>query len=128
MTFDDKEFLDCLEALRDSCCESPEEAQEISDEISLDLLPVYTGKLLSWFSELPSRLGDCKEFMRGVSITIGLVGIFVLFIAFIGTPDSPQKVGKPYFKVVDQYKNCDVVRYVDPSNRYHYFLHCPKAP
>lgn len=52
---------DCLEALRDNCCESPEEAQELSHEISLELLPIYTGELLSWFSELPSRLGDCDE-------------------------------------------------------------------
>jgi hypothetical protein len=66
-----------------------------------------------------------KEFIRGVSVTIGLVGIFVLFIAFIGTPESPQdEMGSPKFKVVDQYKNCDVVRYIDPSNRYKYFLDC----
>ena len=68
-----------------------------------------------------------QEFMRIFSITIGLVGIFVLFIAFIGTPESPQNgVESPKFRVVDQYKNCDVVRYTDPSNRYRYFLDCSK--
>ena len=68
-----------------------------------------------------------KGFMRSVSVTIGLVGIFVLFIAFIGAPESPQnEVESPKFRVVDQYKNCDVVRYIDPSNRYKYFLDCSK--
>ena len=68
-----------------------------------------------------------KEFICGVSIAIGIVGIFVLFIAFIGTPESPQdKMGSSKFRVVDQYKNCDVVRYIDPSNRYRYFLDCSK--
>lgn len=68
-----------------------------------------------------------KAFIRGVSFTIGLVGIFVLFIALIGTPESPQDgVESPKFRVVDQYRNCDVVRYIDPSNRYKYFLDCSK--
>jgi hypothetical protein len=66
-----------------------------------------------------------KEFIRGVSVAIGLVGIFILFIAFIGTSKSSQdEMGSSRFKVVDQYKNCDVVRYIDPSNRYKYFLDC----
>jgi hypothetical protein len=68
-----------------------------------------------------------KEFIGGVSFVIGLVAIFVLFIALIGTPESPQNgVESPKFGVVDQYRNCDVVRYIDPSNRYKYFLDCSK--
>lgn len=70
-----------------------------------------------------------KEFIRGVFVTIGVFAFGLLFIAFISTPNSTKNGVKPLnFGVVDQYKNCDVVRYVDPSNRYHYFLHCPKAP
>ena len=68
-----------------------------------------------------------KEFIRGASFVIVLLGIFVLFIVLISTPESPQdEMGSSKFKVVDQYKNCDVVRYIDPSNRYRYFLDCSK--
>jgi hypothetical protein len=68
-----------------------------------------------------------KEFICGASFTIVLVGITVLFIVLMGTPESPQNgVESPRFRVVDQYKNCDVVRYIDPSNRYKYFLDCSK--
>jgi len=68
-----------------------------------------------------------NEFLKGVAVTIGIVGVFILFIAFIGTPELPQdKLGLPKFKIVDQYKNCDVIRYTDPSNRYRYFLDCSK--
>ena len=68
-----------------------------------------------------------NEFLRGVVVAIGIVGIFILFIAFISTPEPPySEVESPKFEVVDQYKNCDVVRYTDPSNRYRYFLDCSK--
>jgi len=65
-----------------------------------------------------------NEFLRGVAVTIGLIGVLILFIAFISTPESPQNGRKSYFKVVDQYKNCEVVRWTDPSNRWQYFLNC----
>lgn len=68
-----------------------------------------------------------KEFIRGSSFIIVLVGISVLFIALMGGPESPQNgVESLKFRVVDQYRNCDVVRYIDPSNRYNYFLDCSK--
>lgn len=68
-----------------------------------------------------------KEFICGASFIIVLVGISVLFIALMGGPESPQNgVESPKFGVVDQYKNCDVVRYIDPSNRYNYLLDCTK--
>lgn len=68
-----------------------------------------------------------NEFLRGVAVTIGLIGVLILFIAFISAPELPQNgVESPKFRVVDQYKNCDVVRYTDPSNRYRYFLDCSK--
>ena len=68
-----------------------------------------------------------NEFLRGVAVTIGLIGLFILFIAFISTSELPQdELESPKFGVVDQYKNCDVVRYTDPSNRYRYFLDCSK--
>lgn len=52
---------EALQALSDHCCDSAEEAREASPEISLNLLPIYNGELLSWFSDLPSRLSDCDE-------------------------------------------------------------------
>lgn len=52
---------DALQALSDHCCDSAEEAREASHEISLDLLPIHSGDLLSWFSDLPMRLSDCGE-------------------------------------------------------------------
>jgi len=64
---------------------------------------------------------------RGVAVTIGLIGVLILFIEFTSTPESPQdELGSPRFGVVDQYKNCDVVRYIDPTNKYRYFLDCTK--
>ena len=52
---------DCLQALSDDGVESQEEALEASLELSRDLVPVSTGELLQWFSEMPRRLGDCDE-------------------------------------------------------------------
>ena len=60
----------------------------------------------------------------------GLVTVFVIllvFVAFIVALSRHSPKSTP-LEIVDKYENCDVVRYVDPSNRYHYFLHCPKAP
>lgn len=51
----------CLQALSDDGVESQEEALEASLELSLDLVPIHTGDLLRWFSEMPRRLGDCDE-------------------------------------------------------------------
>ena len=31
-----------------------------------------------------------NEFLRGVAVTIGLIGVLILFIAFISTPESPH--------------------------------------
>lgn len=52
---------DCLQALSDDGVESLEEALEASYELSKDLVPVFTGELLQWFSQMPRRLGDCDE-------------------------------------------------------------------
>lgn len=52
-------------------------------------------------------------------LVIGVSGIF-LFAYVIMKSTAPSEK----FKVVDRYKNCNVIRYTDPSNRYHYFLRC----
>jgi hypothetical protein len=72
-----------------------------------------------------------NEFAKGVTLTIGIVGVLFLIVAIFGTVD-PQPVAEPIpskgvFKVVDNYKGCDVVRWALPSHaEYKYFLHCAK--
>lgn len=65
-----------------------------------------------------------SEFFQGLAAVLVVLLVFGAFIIAF-SQHSPQPTS---FEIVDKYKNCDVVRYVDPSNRYHYFLHCPKAP
>jgi hypothetical protein len=36
--------------------------------------------------------------------------------------DEPKDKSK--FEVIDTYKNCNVIRYTDPTSRWHYFLRC----
>ena len=62
-----------------------------------------------------------NEFARGFSVALATFGVAVLFITMI-TPDdlTPEKK----FEVVDKYGECNVVRYTDPSNSWHYFLDC----
>jgi len=52
---------DCLQALSDDGVQSLEDALNDSTELSVDLVPTFTGELLQWFSEMPRRLGDCDE-------------------------------------------------------------------
>jgi len=59
------------------------------------------------------------EVARGAVLGLGIMGVFILFIALIGTPEPTEK-----FTVVDKYKGCDVVRYTDRSNDWHYLLDC----
>lgn len=52
-------------------------------------------------------------------LVIGISGIFLIAYAIMSSTEPSEK-----FKVVDRYKNCNVIRYTDSSNRYHYFLRC----
>jgi hypothetical protein len=45
-----------------------------------------------------------------------------LLAAIVFSPDEP--VGKSKFEVLDQYEGCSVIRYTDPTSRWHYFLKC----
>lgn len=60
-----------------------------------------------------------KEFLKGVMF-VGVLVLLALAIANWGEDGTPEKK----FEVVDQYKGCDIVRYTDPSTRWHYFLDC----
>ena len=65
-----------------------------------------------------------NEFARGAAFMIGVVALVGLGIAIIGNFDpEPQ----PKFKVVDHYKQCDVVRYTDDTQRWQYFLDCSRG-
>jgi hypothetical protein len=72
-----------------------------------------------------------NEFARGVAFTIGSVGVLFLIVAIFGTVD-PQPVAEPVpskgiFKVIDHYKDCDLVQYqYGLLSEYKYFLDCPK--
>jgi hypothetical protein len=62
-----------------------------------------------------------NEFGKGASFVILVMGVFALFIGIIG---SPEVEPTEKFKVVDKYEDCDVVRYTDNTQRWHYFLDC----
>ena len=58
--------------------------------------------------------------LRGVVSAIAILGFMLITFAIIENNSEPIKK----FQVVDKYKNCNVVRYTDPSNQWHYLLHC----
>lgn len=58
--------------------------------------------------------------LRGVVSAIAIFGFMLITFAIIENNSEPIEK----FQVVDKYKNCNVVRYTDPSNQWHYLLHC----
>jgi hypothetical protein len=60
------------------------------------------------------------EIVRGGALGLGVVAFFIFMTVLL----SPSAEKSEKFKVVDQYNGCDVVRYTDVSNRWHYFLNC----
>ena len=65
-----------------------------------------------------------KEFLNGVAVTLGVVGIGVLIVVAL-SGNTP--IDQPLFEVVDKYKECDVVRYAPHQvAEYKYFLYCEK--
>lgn len=66
------------------------------------------------------------EFRIGAVLVLTvLVGAALLVLAALFFSGEPQSVKK--FEVVDTYRTCDVVRYTDRSNTWHYFLDCSKG-
>ena len=61
------------------------------------------------------------EFRNGALFVLAALALAALFVA-IFLPGEEQPKAK--FEVVDKYKNCDVVRYTDRSNSWHYLLDC----
>jgi hypothetical protein len=62
------------------------------------------------------------EFFRGCFTTILAFAAIGLMAAIFLSPDEPKN--NPKFEVIDQYEGCSVIRYTDPTSRWHYFLKC----
>jgi hypothetical protein len=62
------------------------------------------------------------HFIRGCCTTILMFAGIGLLAAIVFSPDEP--VVKSKFEVLDQYEGCSVIRYTDPTSRWHYFLKC----
>ena len=61
------------------------------------------------------------RYRNRVVLTLGTLSAIMLVVAIaVDNNRSPQ----PKFKIVDNYQNCDVVRYTNEYNEYHYLLHC----
>lgn len=62
------------------------------------------------------------HFLRGCCVTILAFATTGLLASIFLLSDKPE--GKSNFEVIDTYKNCNVIRYTDPTGRWHYFLRC----
>ena len=66
-----------------------------------------------------------KEFLNGVAVTLGVVGIGMLIVGVLSMNNTT--INQPSFEVVDKYKECDIVRYAPHQvAEYKYFLYCEK--
>lgn len=65
-----------------------------------------------------------NEFAKGVTLTIGVMSVCILLLVLITSADPEPK---EKFEVVDKYGDCNVVRYTDATQRWHYFLDCSKG-
>ena len=63
------------------------------------------------------------EFVRGATFMVLAMAAFGALIVFLGNGTNESKTK---FEVVDKYNECDVVRYTDASNNWHYFLDCSR--
>lgn len=62
------------------------------------------------------------HFIRGCCVTILAFAATGLLAAIFLSSDEAKDKSK--FEVIDTYKNCNVIRYTDPTSRWHYFLRC----
>jgi hypothetical protein len=67
-----------------------------------------------------------REFLTGAGAVFGAFVIMIaLFLAVVSLGAS-TKSSESSFKVVDTYKDCDVIRYTPSQvSEYKYFLKCP---
>ena len=64
-----------------------------------------------------------RAFIQGCCYSILLFGLMFL-VAYLLGPTEEQGKSKEKFQVIDRYEDCDVIRYTDPTNRWHYLLKC----
>lgn len=63
------------------------------------------------------------EVLQGVALGGITLIVFIIFVVFLRGQNKPF----PKFETVDEYRGCDVVRYVPRhSSGAHYFLDCSK--
>ena len=61
------------------------------------------------------------------SLAIAIILIVVVsFATIMRKPQTTKPVEKPSFEKVAEYENCAIIRWTDPSNRYQYFMKCPR--
>ena len=61
-----------------------------------------------------------KDVLAGSLPILILLAVAFSFVFTLGKDQTDL----PRFEVVDRYNDCDVVRWVSPSNSFHYFLDC----
>lgn len=59
------------------------------------------------------------EIVRGGILGLGVVAFFIFMTVLLSPAEKSSK-----FETVDTYNGCNVVRYTDVSNRWHYLLDC----
>jgi hypothetical protein len=62
-----------------------------------------------------------------IAIAIGLSASVLLLAYVFKSTDDPLADSKEPFRIVDSYYGCDIIRYTDESNRWHYFMKCNDA-
>lgn len=66
-----------------------------------------------------------QNFIIGMFYSVVICGLLILAFAIVFPSKEPGNKTEEKFKVVDQYEGCNVIRYTDDTNRWHYFLKCP---
>lgn len=58
--------------------------------------------------------------VKAIAWSVGVICFLLLTYAILENNSEPVEK----FKVVDHYEGCNVVRYTDRSNQWHYLLKC----
>jgi len=68
-----------------------------------------------------------KELLRGIGVFAATSIVFIIILIVLAHLTTGGKPLSSSFEVVDQYKECDVVRYAPhQAAEYKYFLYCEK--
>ena len=64
-----------------------------------------------------------NDYVHSIFLIIVFVLVGSVFIYRFYTPEENKEVPSK-FEVIDKYKNCEVVKWIDPSGNWKYFLDC----